>query len=114
MTDGVSDCKATNLRNTITFLAVEVFASDSGQGFYLLSGSGMTAARSRTGSGGANERSKIERRLRREFFDPLKKTGADDDEFLALLAVAKKFVVLGLFGTKVEVQDYLVAISKVR
>ena len=80
----------------------------------MLSGSGMTAARSRTGSGGANERSKIERRLRREFFDPLKKTGADDDEFLALLAVAKKFVVLGLFGTKVEVQDYLVAISKVR
>jgi hypothetical protein len=114
ITDEVFDCKAINLRNTVTFLAVLAFASNSGDGFYLLSGSGKTVARNRTGFAWARERSKTERRLRREFFDPLKTAGADDTGFLALLAVAKKFVVLGLLGTEVEVQDYLIAISKVR
>lgn len=112
ITDEVFDCKAINLRNTITFLAVLAFASDSGDGFYLFSGSGKTAIHSRTGSTWASERSKAERRLRRVFFDPLKKAGANDAGFLALLAVAKKFVVLGLLGTENEVQDYLIAISK--
>ena len=114
ITDEVFDCKATNLRNTITVLAVLAFASNSGDGFYLLSGSGKTTARNRIGSAWASERSKTERRLRREFFDPLKTAGADDASFLALLAVAKKFVVLGLLGTEVEVQDYLIAMSKVK
>ncbi|KAH6840603.1 hypothetical protein B0I37DRAFT_384656 [Chaetomium sp. MPI-CAGE-AT-0009] len=112
VTDEVFDCKAINLRNTITILAVLAFASDSGGAFYLFSGSGKTAIHSRNGSAWASERSKAERRLRREFFDPLKKAGADDASFLALLAVAKKFVVLGLLGTENEVQDYLIAISK--
>ncbi|KAK3296691.1 uncharacterized protein B0H64DRAFT_390091 [Chaetomium fimeti] len=112
VTDEVFDCKAINLRNTVTFLAVLAFASDWGDGFYLFSGSGKTAAHNRTGSAWARERSKTERKLRREFFDPLKKVGTDDAGFLALLAVAKRFVVLGLLGTKDEVQDYLIAISK--
>jgi hypothetical protein len=114
VTDEVYDCKALNLRNTMAFLVISAFASDAGDGFYRLSGSGKTAGRSRTGSAWASERSKIEKKLREEFFDPLKKGGTDDAGFLALLAVAKRFVVLGLLTTKDEVQDYLIAISKVR
>lgn len=114
ITDKVFDYKALNLRNTIAFLAISAFASDPGDGFYLLSGSGKTARPSRTGSVGASERSKIEKKLRRELFDPLKKGGTDDAGFLALLAVAKKFVVLGLLETKEEVQDFLITIAKVR
>lgn len=114
ITEEVFDCKAINLRNTTTFLAVLTFASNYGDGLYLLSGSGMTAAHSGIGSVRANERSKTEKRLRKEFFDPLKKAGTEDAGFLALLAVAKEFVVRGSLRTKAEVEDYLIAISKVR
>ncbi len=103
-----------NLRNTVTFLAVFAFAKDAGDSLYRLSGSGMTALRRNAGSVTAIERSKAERKLRREFFDPLKRAGVDDFRFLALLSVAKKFVVLGLLRTEEEVQDYLITVSKVR
>lgn len=112
--DKVFDCPSMNLRNTSTFLAVLAFAKDVGDHLYRLSGSGMTAVRRNTGSATAIERSKAERRLRREFFDPLKQAGADDSCFLALLSVAKMFVVLGLLRTEEEVQDYLITVSKVR
>jgi hypothetical protein len=113
VTDKASDCAARNLRNTVVFLAVYAYAKDTGDSLYLLSGSGRTAAHGRTGSACASERSKAERRLRKYFFEPLKRTGADDARFLALLSVAKKFVVLGLLRTEDEVQDYLLAVSKV-
>ena len=114
ITDKVFDCPLMNLRNTGTFLAVFAFAKDAGDCLYRLSGSGMTALRRSTGSVTAIERSKAERKLRREFFDPLKRAGADDSCFLALLSVAKRFVVLGLLRTEEEVQDYLITVSKVR
>jgi hypothetical protein len=105
ITDKLSDCAATNLQNTPMFVSVSVFAKDASECFYLLSGSGMTAAHSRTGSAHANQRPKTERKLRETFFGPLKKTGTDNACFLALLAVAKKFVVLGSLGTGEEVLD---------
>ena len=111
--DKISDCPIMNLRNTGAFLAVLAFVREAGESFYLLSGSGMTVARCRTGSASASERSKTERKLRREIFDPLKRAGAEDPSFLALLAVAKKFVVLGSLGTKEEVESYLFTVSKV-
>jgi len=43
----------------------------------------------------------------------LKKSGAEDIRFLALLAVAKTFVVLGQLATKEEVQKYLLVVSEV-
>jgi hypothetical protein len=111
--DKVTDCAVQNLRNTVAFLAVFAFARDTGEGLSLLSGSGRTVARSRTGAAFANERSKAERRLRKDFFEPLKRAGADNSRFLALLTVAKRFVVLGSLGTDDEVQDYLLAVSEV-
>ncbi len=111
--DKISDCPTMTLRNTGAFLAVLAFVREAGEGFYLLSGSGMTVARCRSGSASASERSKVERKLWREIFDPLKRAGAEDPMFLALLAVAKKFVVLGSLGTKEEVERYLFAVSKV-
>ena len=88
-------------------------AKDTGDQFYLLSASGMTVARSKTGSAFAKDRSRAERELRAEFFGPLKKSGAEDIRFLALLAVAKTFVVLGQLATKEEVQKYLLVVSEV-
>jgi hypothetical protein len=113
ITDKLPDCAATNLQNTPMFLSVSVFAKDTSECFYLLSGSGKTAAHSRTGSAHASQRSKTERKLRKTVFGPLKKTGTDNTSSLALLAVAKKFVVLGLLWTGEEVLDYLFKISKV-
>ncbi|GAB1314662.1 hypothetical protein MFIFM68171_04872 [Madurella fahalii] len=112
ITKKVSDCAVLNLRNMVLFLAVFAFVKDAGECFCRLSGRGKTVARSRTGSTSASECSKTERKLQREFFEPLKRAGADDACFLALLAVAKKFVVLGLFGTEEEVQGYLFTVSR--
>jgi hypothetical protein len=94
-------------------LVVCAFAKDGSEGFYLLSGSGMTVAHRRTGSAHAIERSKTERKLRETFFGPLKKAGANNACFLALLAVAKKFLGLGFLRTRGDVVDYLFVISKV-
>lgn len=73
ITEKVYDCPVLNLRNTVLFLAVFAFVQDTGECFYLLSGNGKTVARSRIGSASASERSKIERRLRKEFFEPPQK-----------------------------------------
>ena len=102
-----------NLRNTVTFLAVFAFITDTGEGFYLLSGSGMTVIHRKSGSVSASKRSKADRKLRKEFFDPLKRAGAEDSCFLALLAVAKNFVIQGSLRTEEEVQNYLLTVCKV-
>lgn len=112
-TDNGAGCAVQNLRNTVAFLAVFVFVKNTGEYLFLLSGSGKTVARSRSGSAYAHERSKAENRLRKGFFEPLKSADAKDARFLALLAVAEKFVALGLLRTDEEVQDYLLTVAKV-
>nr|XP_036581373.1 uncharacterized protein CTRU02_08423 [Colletotrichum truncatum]KAF6789724.1 hypothetical protein CTRU02_08423 [Colletotrichum truncatum] len=84
---------------------------DTGDYFFLLSNRGATVTCQKTGSGYASSRSKAERKLRKEFFKPLKKAMASNESFLALLSVAKKFVVVGSLSTLEEVQDYLLALS---
>jgi len=109
----ISECAIFNLRNTVIFLAIYAFAKDTGDQFYLLSAGEMTVVRRKTGSAFAKDRSRAERELRAEFFGTLKKSGAEDIRFLALLAVAKTFVVLGQLATKEEVQKYLLVVSEV-
>ncbi|KAH6641825.1 hypothetical protein F5144DRAFT_484053 [Chaetomium tenue] len=105
-------CKAINLRNTITFLAVLGFAGNDDYGFYQLAGNGMTVEHRKIGSVWDRERLETEKRLRSEFFDPLKEAETEDAGFRAMLAVAEMFVRLGLLGTREKVQDFLIAISK--
>ncbi|KXH56874.1 hypothetical protein CSAL01_06122 [Colletotrichum salicis] len=92
--------------------AVLAFSQDIGDFFYRLSGCGKTVRGSRRGSAYASQRSKAEKRLRKEVLDPMKKSWSGNAVFLALLSVAKSFVVLGSLGTLEDVQDYLVAISR--
>jgi len=109
----VSECTAFNLRNTVGFLAVSAFITETGEKFYRLSASGMTVTQGGTGSAFAERRSKAERKLRSEFLGPLKRAGAKDVRFLALLSVAKAFVVLGHLRTEEEVQKYMLQVSEV-
>ncbi len=102
-----------NLVNTGTFLAFVGFVKNAGACFHLLSGNGKTVENNSTGSASAAERSKTEKKLRREFFQPLKGAKAQDPCFPALLSVAKKFVVMGLLRTKEEVQAFLLDVFKV-
>jgi hypothetical protein len=113
MTQKVSGCPVLNLVNTGTFLAFTKFVKNAGACFHLLSGSGKTVENNSTGAASARERSKTEKKLRKEFFQPLKRVQAQDPCFPALLSVAKKFVVMGLLRTKGEVQDFLLAVFKV-
>ncbi|KAF0328659.1 hypothetical protein GQ607_004071 [Colletotrichum asianum] len=100
------------LRDTPMFLAVLAFSQDTGEVFYRLSGCGKTVQATRSSSAYTHERSKAEKRLRKGLFDPMKKSGSGNVVFLALLSVAKNFVILGSLGTFEQVQDYLVAISR--
>lgn len=109
-----SDTAIFKLRDTPMFLVVVAFAQDTGDVFYRLSGCGKTVHAMRKSSAYARERSKAERRLRRDLFNPMKNSGESNVVFLALLAVAKSFVILGSLGTLEHAQDYLVAISRVR
>ncbi|KAL0934909.1 uncharacterized protein CTRU02_209500 [Colletotrichum truncatum] len=109
--DQESDSPVFRLRNTVMFHAVLIFTKDTGDYFFLLSNRGATVTCQKTGSGYASSRSKAERKLRKEFFKPLKKAMASNESFLALLSVAKKFVVVGSLSTLEEVQDYLLALS---
>lgn len=109
-----SDTAIFKLRDTPMFLVVVAFAQDTGDVFYRLSGCGKTVHAIRRSSAYARERSKAERRLRRDLFNPMKNSGESNVVFLALLAVAKSFVILGSLGTLEHAQDYLVAISRVR
>ncbi|OHE94377.1 hypothetical protein CORC01_10305 [Colletotrichum orchidophilum] len=107
-----SDTAIFKLRDTPMFLAVLVFSHDTGDFFYRLSGCGKTVHCTKRSSAYTIERSKAEKRLRKEVFDPMKKSESGNVAFLALLSVAKRFVVLGSLGTLKDVQDYLVAISR--
>ncbi|GKT97676.1 hypothetical protein Ct61P_15526 [Colletotrichum tofieldiae] len=109
-----SDTAVFKLRDTPMFLAVLAFSRDTGDFFYRLSGCGKTVQCTKRGSAYADERSKAERKLRKEVFDPMKKSESANVAFLALLSVAEKFVVLGSLGTLEDVQGYLVGVSRVR
>ncbi|KAI3557756.1 hypothetical protein CABS03_10717, partial [Colletotrichum abscissum] len=103
------DC---NMQYTSMISAVLAFSQDIGDFFYRLSGCGKTVHGARRGSAYASERSKVERRLRKEMLDPMKKSGTGDEVCLAWLSVAKEFVVLGSLGTVEDVQEYLVTVSR--
>ncbi|GJC90401.1 hypothetical protein ColLi_13239 [Colletotrichum liriopes] len=107
-----SDTAIFKLRDTPMFLAVLAFSQDTGDFFYRLSGCGKTVQCTKRGSAYADERSKAERKLRNEVFDPMKKSESANVAFLALLSVAEKFVVLGSLGTLEDVQGYLVGVSR--
>ncbi|KAK1450734.1 hypothetical protein CCUS01_02190 [Colletotrichum cuscutae] len=103
------DC---NMQYTSMISAVLAFSRDIGDFFYRLSGCGKTVHGARRGSAYASERSKVERRLRKEMLDPMKKSGTGDEVCLAWLSVAKKFVVLGSLATVEDVKGYLVTVSR--
>ncbi|KID87968.1 hypothetical protein MGU_04797 [Metarhizium guizhouense ARSEF 977] len=102
-----------SLQDTIMFLAVYVFVKENGDYFYILSGHGKTAAGSRGGLAFSSDRSRMERKLRTEFFDPLIEAMDDDVKACAILFIAMDFVILGLLENLEEVQDYVIVVSKV-
>ncbi|KAK2039636.1 hypothetical protein LZ31DRAFT_558594 [Colletotrichum somersetense] len=107
-----SDTAIFKMRDTPMFLAVLAFSRDTGDFFYRLSGCGKTVQCIKRGSAYAGERSKAERKLQKEVFDPMKESESGNVAFLALLSVAEKFVVLGSLGTLEDVRGYLVGVSR--
>lgn len=113
MAQKVSGCPVLNLVNTGTFLVFVGFIKNAGACFYLLSGRGKTVENNSTGAASARERSKTVTKLRKEFFQPLKRVQARDPCFPALLSVAKKFVAMGLLRKKEKVHAFLFHVFKV-
>ncbi|KAK5651649.1 hypothetical protein OQA88_11824 [Cercophora sp. LCS_1] len=111
LVDASDSCLVAILKATFVFIAVVIFTNSIGDYLTRLSCEGISSAWTRAGSAFAVDRSKVERKLRREFFQPLKHAGGED-EFLALLGVAKTMVVLGFLATLEEVQNYLHRLSK--
>ncbi|KAF5003056.1 hypothetical protein FDECE_10367 [Fusarium decemcellulare] len=112
--DKVSDHPTFKVRNTEMFLAVLAFVREDGDFFFALSGNGRTVICEKGGSAFAAQRSKRERILREEFFEPLKESMSENHKFLALLSAAEEFVILGNFGTQQEVRDFLFTVAEVR
>ena len=84
--------------------------------FYHLSGEGVkTESFEQGGLSEAHVKSKFERKMQKTFFDPLRSSFVSSNrQPVALLAVAKAFVRLGLFRTLDQIQRYLCCISDVR
>ncbi|KAF4458204.1 hypothetical protein FALBO_15063 [Fusarium albosuccineum] len=110
--DKVSDHPTFKVRNTEMFLAVLAFVREDGDFFFALSGNGQTVICEKRGSGFAAQRSKREKILREEFFDPLKESMSENHKFLALLSAAEEVVILGNFGTQQEVEDFLFTVAE--
>ncbi|EXF86033.1 hypothetical protein CFIO01_07601 [Colletotrichum fioriniae PJ7] len=87
-----SDTAIFRLRDTPMFLAVVAFAQDTGDVFYRLSGCGKTVHAMRRSSAYAKERSKAERRLRRDLFDPMKNSGEGNVEVIEPGREHEKFI----------------------
>ncbi|KAJ3529889.1 hypothetical protein NM208_g9558 [Fusarium decemcellulare] len=110
--DKASDHPTFKVRNTEMFLAVLAFVREDGDFFFALSGNGQTVICEKRGSGFAAQRSKREKILREEFFEPLKESMSENHKFLALLSAAEEFVILGNFGTQQEVRDFLFTVAE--
>ncbi|KAK7451367.1 hypothetical protein Landi51_04738 [Colletotrichum acutatum] len=87
-----SDTAIFRLRDTPMFLVVVAFAQDTGDVFYRLSGCGKTVQTMRRSSAYAKERSKAERRLRRDLFDPMKNSGEGNMEVIEPGREHEKFI----------------------
>lgn len=110
---------ALSLRDTPLSLTIHAFFKQPEGFFFALSGRGKTLTR-----GWETPRAhsfKVAKTLGKEFFGPLKKrmrnlgmAGTKYPKFCALLVVPKRLIVLGYLRTRVEVLEYLLALSMVR
>ncbi|KAF9771804.1 hypothetical protein IL306_010529 [Fusarium sp. DS 682] len=108
-----SDHPIFTLRNTDMFLVVLAFGKENGAAFFSFSGNGQTVVCERRGSAFTSVKSKQEKRLQEEFFEPLRRAMSENPSFVALLSVAKRFVLLGNMGTIQEIHVFLVNIAEV-
>ena len=107
------EMKVFDLRNTEMFLSVLAFVKEQSDFFFALSGGGKAAAYYPTKLASPIERSKTERKLRKEFFEPVKKRMGRKSNFKVLLSLAKYFVILGRLKTQADILEYLMFLSAV-